>query len=502
MTNYYCTTPIFYSNDLPHIGHGYSVIINDVLGRYYRSIGSNAMVVTGVDEHGQKIEQAAHKKGIAPQDLVDNLYPTFYELSTKTGCKYDKFIRTTDANHKIAAQNLWNKMYENGHIYKDVYTGWYAERDEAFYTDDEIKDGKAISSGAAVEWLEVESYFFRLSVFTDKLLAFYNANPDFIKPSIRANELISFIKGGLKDICISRNNITWGIKVPNDTDHVMYVWVDALTNYLTLVGYPNTDSEQFKNFWHNGFITHVIGKDILRFHGVYWLAFLMAAEIKLPNRLLIHGWWTNRSEKISKSVGNVIRIDDLIEKYNIDYLRYFFMRAAGFSSDIDFDESRLISIVNSELCNNIGNLVNRVLNIICKATGGIVDTNIDIDIDYYIIKDKYINYMNNYDFTNAIDEIINLSSQANKLVEEEQLWSLYKRDIEKYNNIILLLLEYIRCIAIMLSIFIPDSAAKIFEQLSLDYDELSLMNLNSNNSITKKDNLLISKPSPIFIRII
>ena len=306
MNNFYITTPIYYVNDRPHIGHAYTSIACDILARYYKLKNFNVYFLSGTDEHGQKVEKASTESKMDTQDFVDKMSVSFRELIPFLGCEINDFIRTTENRHKKAAQALWNKLKENNQIYLSNYEGWYSIRDEAFYLESElIKKGDSFftQSGDPVEWIKEESYFFKLSSWENKLLEYYKNNPNSIAPKSRYNEVISFIKGGLKDLSISRTTFKWGVKVPNNENHVMYVWIDALCNYLTSIGYPDLNSKTFKDFWP-GF--HMVGKDILRFHAVYWPAFLMAAEIEPPKRIFAHGWWTNEGKKISKSVGNVI----------------------------------------------------------------------------------------------------------------------------------------------------------------------------------------------------
>ena len=322
--------------------------------------------LTGTDEHGQKVEKSAAHAGSSPKDFVDQVSQHFRDLTHVMNISNDDFIRTTEPRHIAAAQAMWLKMVEKGHIYLGSYSGWYAVRDEAFYGESELVDGKA-PTGAEVEWVEEPSYFFKLSAFADKLLAFYEANPGFIMPASRRNEVVSFVRGGLKDLSVSRTTFKWGIPVPGDEKHIMYVWLDALANYLSAVGYPDTDAEQYKKFWP---AMHMVGKDILRFHAVYWPAFLMAADLPCTKRVFAHGWWTIEGEKMSKSLGNVIAPADLVAQYGLDQTRYFLMREVPFGNDGNFSRERMGSVVNAELANTIGNLVQRSLSMIHKNCDG------------------------------------------------------------------------------------------------------------------------------------
>ncbi|MEI7669891.1 MAG: methionine--tRNA ligase, partial [Pseudomonadota bacterium] len=459
-----------------HIGHAYTSLACDVLARFMRLDGKNVKFLTGTDEHGQKVEKSAIAKRVAPQKFVDEVSIHFKELAKLMNISNDDFIRTTEPRHIQTAQELWRKMLANGHIYLGSYSGWYAVRDEAFYNESELVNGKA-PTGAEVEWVEEPSYFFRLSAFADKLLEFYAANPDFIMPPSRRNEVVSFVKGGLKDLSISRTTFNWGIKVPDDEKHIMYVWLDALANYLSAINYPN---EEYKEFW--GADIHLVGKDILRFHAVYWPAFLMAADIDTPKRVFAHGWWMNEGEKMSKSIGNVIAPNDLVEKYGLDQVRYFLMREVPFGNDGNFSHERMAIVINSELANNLGNLIQRTLSMIEKNCGDVIPdaagvakdeldlefldkvqlTNIDTEKE---IAKRY------YDckFNEILVDIMQIASEANIYIDTKAPWKQKKIDEKMMNATLYHLAEAIRCIAIMLQPFIPDSSANIL--ILLGYDE-------------------------------
>ncbi len=366
---FYITTPIYYVNDRPHIGHAYTSVACDVLARFMRLSGKKVHFLTGTDEHGQKVEKSAKAAGIAPKAFTDQVSQHFRDLAKTLQLSNDDFIRTTEPRHIKSAQAVWKRMQERGHIYLGSYAGWYAVRDEAYYQESELVDGKA-PTGADVEWVEEPSYFFDLSKWQDKLLKFYDDNPDFILPAGRRNEVISFVKGGLKDLSISRTTFSWGIPVPGDENHIMYVWLDALVNYMSALGYPDADAALYKQFWPASL--HMVGKDILRFHAVYWPAFLMAADLPIPKRVFAHGWWTNEGQKISKSLGNVIDPHELIAQYGLDQLRYFLLREVPFGNDGDFSRERIKIVINSELANNIGNLAQRTLAMIQKNCAGSV----------------------------------------------------------------------------------------------------------------------------------
>ena len=366
MENKYFTTPIYYVNDKPHIGHAYTSISVDVLKRFYKLRGYGSYFLTGTDEHGQKVEKAALDKGVDPKKFTDQVSENFRALSYILKLDNDDFIRTTEDRHIKSVQNLWNRLLENDEIYLSKYSGWYSVRDEAFVAENEIteKDGKKFNSfGSELTWVEEESYFFRLSKWQDRLLELYDSIPNFVHPKSRLNEVKSFVSGGLKDLSISRTTFKWGIDVPNDDKHIMYVWLDALTNYISALGFPDQENEKYKDFWPG---IHVVGKDILRFHAVYWPAFLMAAGLEPPKQIVAHGWWTNEGEKISKSLGNVIDPIELINVYGLDQIRYFLMREVPFGNDGDFSKDAMINRINGDLSNNFGNLMQRVLSFIFK----------------------------------------------------------------------------------------------------------------------------------------
>ncbi|MEL6437390.1 MAG: methionine--tRNA ligase, partial [Pseudomonadota bacterium] len=372
---FFITTPIFYPNGVPHIGHAYTDIATDVLARFQRLDGKDVFFLTGTDEHGQKMQRTAEERGITPIELADENAAVFKRLAETLGCSNREFIRTTEERHKLACQALWQRMEANGDIYLDTYGGWYSVRQEAYFDESETTvddDGvRREPLGSPVEWVEEESYYFRLSAYGDKLLDYYEAHPDFIAPDERRNEVMSFVKSGLRDLSISRTTFDWGIPVPGNDSHVMYVWVDALTNYITAAGFPDTDSENW-GYWP---ATHIIGKDIIRFHAVYWPAFLMSAGIELPTRIFAHGFLYNRGEKMSKSVGNVIDPFELVDEYGLDKVRYFFMREVPFGNDGSYSHEAIIARTNADLANGLGNLAQRSLSMIAKNCDGKVPDN-------------------------------------------------------------------------------------------------------------------------------
>ena len=370
--NYFITTPIYYVNDVPHLGHAYTTIACDALARFMRLDGKEVMFLTGTDEHGQKVEKSAHSAGELPSDFTDRVSQRFRDLAAKLGISNDDFIRTTEQRHIKASQAIWTALVKSGDIYLGSYAGWYSVRDEAFFAEGELINGESgerlAPSGASVEWVEEPSYFFRLSRWQQPLLDFYEKHPHFILPATRRNEVVSFVEGGLQDLSVSRTSFRWGVPVPGDNNHIMYVWLDALTNYLTATGYPDPLNVTFQKFWPA--TVHVVGKDILRFHAVYWPAFLMSAGITPPKRVFAHGWWTVEGRKMSKSLHNVVDPFDLIDKFGLDQVRYFLLREVPFGSDGDFSEAALIQRGNSDLANDLGNLAQRVLSMIhqnCEA---------------------------------------------------------------------------------------------------------------------------------------
>ena len=352
---FYISTPIYYVNGLPHLGHAYTSVAADVIARFQRKLGRDVYFVTGTDEHGQKVEQSAAAAGKTPQEFSDNISEKFRDIATRLHCSHNDFIRTTEGRHKVAVDELWKRLEANGHIYLGAYEGWYSVRDECFYAEDELVNGDA-PTGAPVEWVKEESYFFRLSAFTKKLLDFYEANPEFVGPEGRRNEVVSFVsqEGGLRDLSISRTTFTWGIPVSTNPKHVVYVWLDALTNYISALGYPINDNAEnaLWKFWPASL--HIVGKDILRFHTVFWPAFLMAADIEPPKRVFAHGWWTIEGQKMSKSVGNVVDPYALVDRYGVDFVRYFLVAEVPFGSDGDFSHDTFITRVNSNLANDLG----------------------------------------------------------------------------------------------------------------------------------------------------
>ena len=498
---FYITTPIYYVNDKPHIGHAYTTLACDVIARFKRLDGFKVYFLTGTDEHGQKVELAAKKNKTKPQDFVDKVSINFRDLLKCMHIENDDFIRTTEKRHLESCQKLWDLLIKKGHIYLGKYAGWYAIRDEAFFLESEIIDGKA-PSGAPVEWVEEPSYFFNLSKWQDKLLEHYNNNENFISPSTRKNEVLSFVKSGLKDLSVSRTSFSWGIKVPNDDDHIMYVWLDALTNYLSAIGYKN-ENERFCDFWPANI--HLVGKDIIRFHAVYWPAFLMAADLELPKKIFAHGWWTNEGQKISKSLGNVINPFEIVEKYGVDQVRYFLMREIPFGNDGDFSVLQLVNRVNSDLSNSLGNLFQRVVSMVVKNCNGKIPKKplVFLNQDRFLInsiKDKLDDYrdlIDNQKLDQYLKNVWVIIGNANKYVDEQAPWLLKKNDFNRMEVVLYTLLETLKQIGIILQPFLPLSSNYILNHLSVS---ANLRNLNSINTFIDGD-IEIIIPSALFPRI-
>ncbi len=470
---FYVTTPIYYVNDVPHIGHAYTTLACDALARFARLDGKQVHFLTGTDEHGQKVEKAAAARGIEPQAFTDELSKRFRELAARMGVSNDDFIRTTEERHKKGVQALWRKLVDAGDIYLGGYAGWYAVRDEAFYTENELVNGKA-PTGAPVEWVEEPSYFFRLSAWEDKLLSFYEENSDFIAPTSRRNEVISFVKGGLQDLSISRTSFTWGIPVPDDPDHVVYVWLDALTNYMTALGYPDEDAENYQKFWPAD--VHVIGKDILRFHAVFWPAFLLAAGLEPPKRVFAHGWWTIEGEKMSKSLNNALDPYELIDSYGLDQLRYFLLRDVPFGNDGDFSRTSMVNRINSDLANDYGNLCQRVLSMIAKNCGGRVPQPIpgEVNSDDQALNgltdallDLVREHMEKQALHKALEVIFDVVGAANRYVDAQAPWTLKKTNPPRMASVLYHLAETIRRLALLTQAFMPEASKEILNQLAV-----------------------------------
>ena len=504
--NFYITTPIYYPSAKPHMGHAYSSIIADFFARFKRMDGFNVHFLTGTDEHGLKIQRAAEKKGVETLEFCDELSKTFKDLSKTLNLTNNDFIRTTEERHKKSVQFLWNELKKNGDIYLSKYSGWYSVSDEAFYNDDEIEDlddkKVAISSKSLVEWVDEESYFFKLSKWEKPLLKFYKDNPDFISPKSRKNEVISFVKSGLKDLSVSRKSFSWGIKVPHDDSHVIYVWLDALTNYMSALNYPQVDDELFKKFWPASI--HLIGKDILRFHAIYWPAFLLAAKISPPKKIFGHGWILSNEEKMSKSKGNILDPIKIIDQYGLDPLRYYLIKEVSFGNDGNISQDKLEDCINSDLANNFGNLCQRVISFTIKNCSGKIPEKINFEKDDLDILNKYKENLSkirleidNQNINFYIDYIINSLFEANKYFNDQEPWKKKDNPL-RLNTIVYSTLEIVRKVSFLLYPIIPQSslkALKIFNLTEKDIDFTSIGDntfLKQGNSINKI-NILFNK---------
>jgi methionyl-tRNA synthetase len=472
---FYITTAITYPNGEPHIGHAYEYIATDAMARFKRLDGYDVMFLTGTDEHGMKIAQAAEKEGITPKQLVDRNAEIYKAAHAALGISYDRFIRTTDADHYAASQAIWKKMEAKGDIYLSKYEGWYSVRDEAYYTEDETvlkDDGGRYSrdTDTEVTWTAEESYFFRLSAYQDRLLALYEEQPEFGAPQYRFNEVISFVKQGLQDLSISRTTFDWGVPVPGNDKHVMYVWVDALTNYLTGVGYPDADSEAFRKFWPAD--VHIIGKDISRFHAIFWPAFLMSAGLELPKRVMIHGFLTNNGVKMSKSLGNVVAPKDFVDQYGLDQVRFFFLREVPFGADGSYNHEAIVGRMNADLANNFGNLAQRSLSMVAKNCEGKVPVPGEFSAEDSALLaqtgellDLARAAFDKQEFSRALEAIWAVLGDTNAYFAEQAPWVLRKTDVERMNTVLYVTLEVVRIVAILVQPVMPTSAAKLLEVL-------------------------------------
>jgi methionyl-tRNA synthetase len=472
---YYITTAIAYPNGDPHVGHAYEYIATDALARFKRLDGFDVRYLTGTDVHGQKMAETAAAEGIPAADLARRNSDVFQRLQEKLNISFDRFIRTSDADHYEASKEIWRRMNEAGDIYLDAYKGWYSVRDERFFTEAETSVGAdgvrvATETGAPVTWTEEQTYFFRLSDYADKLLAHYEAHPEFIEPDVRRNEVVSFVSGGLRDLSISRTTFDWGVPVPHHPDHVMYVWVDALTNYLTGVGFPDTSSELFRRFWPADL--HMIGKDIIRFHTVYWPAFLMSAGIELPRKVFVHGFVLNRGEKMSKSVGNVVDPNALVDAFGLDPVRYFFLREVPFGQDGSYSEEAIIGRINADLANELGNLAQRSLSMVAKNLDGVVPEPAEFTADDKALLEAADALMQrvreHYDATAmhlALEAIWLVLGAANKYFSAQEPWVLRKTDHERFRTVLYTTLETVRIAALLSQPVMPESMGKLLDLL-------------------------------------
>lgn len=508
---FYITTAISYPNGVPHIGHAYEAIATDAIARFHRMDGKDVYFVTGTDEHGLKMEQTARKAGKTPREMADQNSARFQEMVRVLGLSNDDFIRTTEERHYKASQAIWKRMEEAGDIYLSKYSGWYSVRDEAYYDESELVAGeggeKLSPQGTPVEWTEEETYFFRLSAYQDKLLALYEKHPEFIGPETRRNEVASFVKSGLRDLSISRTSFNWGVPVPGDEKHVMYVWVDALTNYITALGYPDEEADLYKKYWPANL--HVIGKDIVRFHTVYWPAFLMSAGLPLPDRVFAHGFLFNRGEKMSKSVGNVVDPFDLVEAYGLDQVRYFFLREVPFGQDGSYSHEAIVTRVNAELVNGFGNLSQRVLAFISKnLTGKLPDSsqaNTVADGELLEASTSYLEAyraaMEKQQISKCLESWMALVNAANKYIDEQAPWALRKTDPERMEAVLSVLVRVIRNLAIGLRPFCFSAADKVLDQLGITQDEAARQFAVLSDDSWYVPGHVLDKPVPVLARL-
>jgi len=504
---YYITTAISYPNDAPHIGHAYEAVATDALARFRRLQGRDVFFLTGTDEHGIKMLQTAKAQGITAAELADRNTPKFRDMVRTLHCSNDDFISTREERHTLASQELWRRMQAAGDIYLDKYAGWYSVRDEAYYDESELTEGsdgsKLSPQGTPVEWVEEESYFFRLSAYQDKLLAHYEAHPEFIGPETRANEVRSFVRGGLRDLSISRTTFDWGVPVPGDPKHVMYVWVDALTNYITGVGFPEEDSESFKRYWPAD--VHIIGKDIIRFHAIYWPAFLMSAGLAVPKQVFGHGFLYNRGEKMSKSVGNVVDPFVLAKDFGTDQLRYFLLREVPFGQDGNYSREGITQRINADLANDLGNLAQRSLSMIAKNCGGktpkpgnFTEADKTILAAAESLLPRVEVAIDEFAIHRALETVWAVIADANRYFANEEPWAHKKTDPERMETILYVTAEVTRQVAILVQPAMPESAGKLLDQLGVPAEARDFAALGPNGRL--EPGTPLPAPTPVFPR--
>jgi methionyl-tRNA synthetase len=506
---YFITTPIFYPNGIPHIGHAYTAMVTDAIARFQRLDGFDVRFLTGTDEHGLKMQQTAVAEGLTPLALADRNSARFREMMTALNISYDDYIRTTEPRHERACQALWRAIEKNGDIYLGKYAGWYSVRQEAYFDEAETTVGadgiRREPLGSPVEWAEEETYFFRLSAYQDKLLALYANVPDFVLPRERLNEVASFVKGGLKDLSVSRTTFDWGIPVPGAPSHVMYVWMDALTNYITAAGYPDVDSAEFQRYWPANL--HITGKDIVRFHAVYWPAFLMSAGVAVPQRVFSHGFLLNRGEKMSKSVGNVVDPFAMAAHYGVDQVRYFFMREVSFGQDGSYNHEAIVARINADLANDLGNLAQRSLSMIGKQLGGVLPKPGDFsanDKAMLASADAMIavarEHMKAQQLHQVLNHVWSVVAEANRYFAGEAPWAAAKTDPARMGTILYVTADVIRQVAILAQPFVPGSAKKLLDLLAVPDDERDFTQLGGGQRLVPGSRL--PAPAPIFPRYI
>ena len=502
--SFYLTTPIYYVNGAPHIGHAYTSVAADVMARWKRLDGYEVFFLTGTDEHGQKVEQAAKAAGVDPQSYTDGISADFRDMTRAMGVSNDDWIRTTEARHKACCTEMWRRMTAAGDIYLGHYEGWYAVRDEAFYDENELTtqpDGTRVApSGAPVSWVREPSYFFRLSAWQDRLLKLYDSHPDFIAPTSSRNEVLSFVRGGLNDLSISRTTFSWGIPVPDAPDHVMYVWMDALINYLTGCGFPDTTAPRW-HYWPAD--VHFVGKEITRFHAVYWPAFLMSAGLPLPKRVTANGWWVVEGEKMSKSLGNVIDPRDLVRTYGLDQVRYYLLREKPFGGDGSITAKGIVSRINVELANDLGNLAQRSLSLVARNCGGVrpgrgpataEDTALLLAAN--ALPEVLRRHMDQQTFHEALEEVWKVIRSANGYIDRQAPWALNRTDKTRMGVVLRVLVDSLRVVATVLQPFMPDSMARMLDQIGVPGDDRTLAALNTPLA----DGIALPPPQGVFPR--
>ncbi len=503
---YYLTTPIYYVNDVPHLGHAYTTVACDALARFMRLDGCDVRFTTGTDEHGQKVAKSAAAAELEPGAFTDRVSERFRSLVDAVGATPDDFIRTTEPRHHRAVKEIWRRLVENDQIYQGSYKGWYSVRDEAYLAESELvrqSDGTFLTPGGApVEWVEEASYFFRLSRWQQPLLDWYAEHPDFIGPETRRNEVMRFVEGGLEDLSVSRTSFRWGVPVPDDPDHVIYVWVDALTNYLTSAGFPDENSDLYTRCWPAD--VHVVGKDIIRFHAVYWPAMLLAAGLQPPRRVFAHGWWTVEGQKMSKSVGNVVDPFELVEEFGLDQVRYFLLREVPFGNDGDYSRAAMIHRANADLANDYGNLVQRVLTLVQRNCSAVVpERGPTTPEDEALLRaaaglgSTLRPLMGMQQMHAALRTLWDVIRAANAYIDHAAPWALARTDLPRCKAVLAVLLDVIRRVAIFSQPFLPVGAAAILDQLDVPADRRQFADV---------ERALVSgsplrKPAPVFPRL-
>ena len=496
--NFYITTPIYYPSGKPHMGHAYSSIVADIFARFKRLENFDVLFLTGTDEHGLKIQREAEKNKKETKEFCDEISKKFQELTSILNLSNDDFIRTTEQRHYKSVENIWQRLVESGDIYLDKYSGWYSVSDEAYYDEDEVEEnnGKKISksSGSVVDWVEEESFFFKLSKWSKPLLEYYKKNNNFILPKSRKNEVIRFVEKGLKDLSISRTSFSWGIPVPKNNKHIIYVWLDALTNYLSALNFPDTENKMYKKFWPAD--VHIIGKDILRFHAVYWPAFLLAAKLPPPKRVFGHGWILSDEKKMSKSLGNILDPIEIINSYGIDQLRYYLVKEVSLGNDGNISMNNLRNCINNDLANNYGNLCQRVFSFIKKNCGNKIPegknlNQTDKKLLSYLTQNvpKLIDFMNNQNLNEYVKLVVSFSFEANKYFNDSEPWKVKLTNPSRMNDILFTISEQIKNISILLNPIIPESTDKVLNTMNINIDQISLENIENQKLINHNKEL-------------